>query len=107
MQPGLPEPQQATDMLLYEAEAADGFLKRLVHQREFDTAGWQRIWTAVASLLHHRNGELDSWETYDVTRIIGVIQQIGQALDGRAYNSLDDFEIQVLEANHMLGDMLE
>lgn len=94
-------------MLLFEAEAAEGFLKRLIGEREFDPAGWQRIWTAVASLLHHHNGELDSWETFDLTRIIHVIQEAGQALNGRTYDSLDAFEVQILEANHMLGDLLE
>lgn len=94
-------------MLLYESEAAGGFLKRLVHERDFDTAGWQRIWTAVASLLHHHNGELDSWETFDLTRVIRSVQLAGQALRGRAYNSLDDFEVQILEANKMLDNMLE
>ncbi len=106
MQANLPEPQKAADILLFEAEAAGGFLKRLTHHRDFDTAGWQRIWTAVASLLHHHN-ELDSWQSFDLSRIIMVIQQAGQALDGRTYNSLDEFEIQVLEANNMLGDLLE
>ena len=94
-------------MLFYETEAASGFLHRLAIDHEFDTAGWQRIWTAVASLLHHHHGELDAWQSYDLTRIVTLVQYHGQTLVGRTYSSLTDFEMQILEANKMLQEMLE
>lgn len=103
----LPGVTEATDTLLYEAEAADGFLNRLTTDRVFEAVRWQRLWNAVASLVHHRNGELTAWESYDLTRIISAVQESGQALVGREYDSLDTFEMQILEANTLLQDILD
>lgn len=98
---------EAANVLLYEAEAPDGFLNRLVADRVFEATGWQRLWTAVANLIQHRNGELSTWESYDLTRIVHAVQEAGRALVGRQYESLDAFESQVLEANSLLQDILE
>lgn len=103
----LPGIVEAADTLLYEAEAADGFLNRLLADRVFEAARWQRLWNAVASLVHHRNGELTTWESYDLTRIIRAVQDSGHGLVGRQYGSLDSFELQVLEANSLLQEILD
>jgi hypothetical protein len=107
MSSALLEPQIAADILFYEAEAADGFLSMLISERVFSESHWQRLWTAVASLFHHNNGGLDTWETYDLAQIVNAIQRHGQTLVGRKYDSLDEFELRVLEANAFLHDILD
>lgn len=97
---------EASDQLFYEVEAPDGFLATLEHEQVFDTEGWQRLWQAVASLIHHANGDLDIWATYDLSRIVQAVQKRGQALVGRRFDSLDAFETAILDANIFLNDVL-
>jgi len=92
------EPQEAADILFFEAEGEGGFLHRLEAERVFDNLHWQRLWLAVASLVHHTNGALDVWAEYDLSRIIAAIQEHSRALVGRRYSTLDDFEKQILDA---------
>ncbi len=107
MSSALLEPHKAADILFFEAEAADGFLSLLNTKRVFDETHWQRLWMAVASLFHHENGELNTWQAYDLARIVGAIQYHSQSLIGRQYDSLDEFESRVLEAYAFLQDVLE
>ena len=96
----------ASDRLFYEVEAPDGFLATLERDRAFDTEGWQRLWRAVASLIHHTNGDLDAWATYDLSRIVAAVQKRGQELIGRRFDSLDPFETAILDANIFINDVL-
>ena len=99
-------PEEASDQLFYEVEAPDGFLATLERRRDFDTAGWQRLWQAVASLIHHANGELDIWATYDLSRVVSAVQTRGHQLVGRRFDSLDPFETAILDANIFVNDVL-
>jgi hypothetical protein len=98
-------PQEAADILLYESEAPDGFLTRLESQRVFDTEGWQLLWQAVASLISHNNGTLDTWASYDLSRVIAAVQRHSQALIGRPYEELDEFDEHILAANSFLNEV--
>lgn len=95
---------EAADTLFFEAEAPDGFLVSLESQRVFDDAHWQRLWEAVASLIAVHNGDLDTWTNYDLMRIIDSVQAEGVKLTGRNYQQLNDFELQILEANVFIRD---
>lgn len=98
-------PQEAADILLFEAESTIGFLARLENQREFDTEGWQVLWQAVASLISSNNGSLDTWSSYDLARIVDSVQRIGQDLIGRPYEELDEFDEHILAANAFLNEV--
>ncbi len=98
-------PQEAADILFFEAESPEGFLSTLESKRLFDDEHWQRLWDAVASLVSHNNGSLGSWATYDLLRVIDAIQEHGKALIGREYDSIDAFEERILEANTFLNDV--
>ena len=99
-------PEEASDRLFYEVEAPDGFLATLERDRVFDMEGWQRLWQAVASLIHHTNGDLDVWASYDLARLVTAVQSRGQKLVGRRFDSLDSFETAILDANIFLNDVL-
>jgi hypothetical protein len=98
-------PQEAADILFFEAEASEGFLSSLESERVFDNVHWQQLWDAVASLISHHNGMLGTWATYDLLRVVDAVRKHGQDLVGRTYDSLDAFEERVLEANIFLNDV--
>lgn len=95
-----------TTVLLYESEAPDGFLVRLEAERVFDMDQWRTIWGAVGRLIADGNGSLDVWAQYDLTRIIASVQDQGMELVGRSFESLDEFERQVLTANLFIKEAL-
>ncbi len=105
MTPDETTPQEAADILLFESESASGFLSRLEAERVFDTEGWQVLWQAVASLISHNNGSLDTWSSYDLSRIVETVQSIGQDLIGRPYEELDEFDEHILAANAFLNEV--
>jgi hypothetical protein len=97
---------RAADTLFYAAEAPDGFLTKLMQERVFKAEDWQTMWDAVASLIQHDNGMLDNWAAYDLSRIIGAVQALSHDLVGRSYDSLNDFEEHILEANLFISEIM-
>ena len=96
---------EAADILFFEAESPDGFRVQLEHERRFLAEGWQNLWQAVASLVSHNNGSLDVWASYDLSRVIGAVQEVGMTLQERPVDSLDEFEEKIAAANMFVNEI--